>query len=285
MPELPEVETVRRKLKPLLRKVAGSFWDNWPRGLKTKYSGAKLSRDIHGRRILNISRHGKVVFVELSNNKGTGSKPERLLAFHLRMSGRLYIAHRREKTTAKESKHIHAIVMFTDGTELRFHDPRKFGLVWYGTPQDIKSYRYFSEIGPDALNLSFSEFKERLLSHKGMIKPLLLRQDFVAGVGNIVADETLWGAKIHPRESVERLDGAQVKSLYKSLIDVLHNGIKAGGTTLRDWKHPDNVSGGFQKYMKVYGRKGKTCPRCGNKIKRIVVGSRGTWICDRCQKL
>ncbi|MCL4405043.1 DNA-formamidopyrimidine glycosylase [Patescibacteria group bacterium] len=285
MPELPEVETVKRKLQPIARKVISSFWDNWPNGLKAAYSSKQISADMHGRRTLNISRHGKVVLIVLSSKKKGTARTERLLAFHLRMSGRLYLSRHGEKMSPRESKHVHAVILFTDGTELRFHDPRKFGLVWYGTPEQVKSYRYFTDIGPDALGLDFGTFRTRLLHHRGMIKPLLLRQDFIAGVGNIVADETLWASKIHPRKRVEQLSTAQIRLIYKSLQTVLRNGIMAGGTTLRDWKHPDNMEGQFQKHMKVYGRRGQVCPRCGKEIRRIVVGSRGTWICDRCQKL
>jgi formamidopyrimidine-DNA glycosylase len=284
MPELPEVETVRKKLQPLAGRTISSFWNDWPRGLKAAQNYKELSSDIKSRKVIVISRHGKVIFMELGGKNSKTDKIERSLAFHLRMSGRLYTARRGDKIPPKELKHIHATVAFTDGTELRFHDPRKFGLVWYGTPEKVRSYPYFSGIGPDALHLSLKEFRERLLAHGGMIKPLLLRQDFIAGVGNIVADETLWDSKIHPRNKVERLTASQTGSLHRSLMKTLRRGIKAGGATLRDWKNPDNKNGEFQKYMKVYGRKDEPCPRCGNRIKRIVVGGRGTWICTKCQR-
>ncbi len=284
MPELPEVETVKEKIKPLVGRTAGHFWSDWPRGFKSVHDDKSLSSDISGRKVLRISRHGKVVFMELGSKGRSPRDNGRLLAFHLRMSGRLHIARKEDKPDAKELKHIHAVISFTDGTELRFHDPRKFGLIWYGTPEEIKKYGYFSNIGPDALDIGFRDFKERLKSHSGMIKPLLLRQDFVAGIGNIIADETLWDAKIDPRTRIEKLTDRRIELVYRSLMTVLRRGIKAGGTTLRDWKHPDNKSGNFQKYMKVYGHKESPCPRCGNNIKRIVVGGRGTWICTKCQK-
>ncbi len=285
MPELPEVETVRRKLEPLTGRTVRSFWNNWPRGLKSKRDTQSISRDISGRKILRLRRHGKVLLIELGGRRSRSGDVERLLAFHLRMSGGLYMGLSQEKIPFKELKHIHTIVYFTDGRELRFHDPRKFGLVWYGTPKEVGGHRYFTEIGPDALNLNLREFKENMREHIGMVKPLLLRQDFVAGIGNIVADETLWGAKVHPRQRVEKLGDHQINAIYRSLINVLRRGIEAGGATLRDWKHPDNEEGKFQEYMKVYGRKGKPCPTCRTKIRRIVVGGRGTWICEKCQRL
>ncbi len=275
MPELPEVETVKTKLKPLIGKIASGFTSSWPRGLKIAKNAACVSRNIKGRKVSKIWRHGKALFVDFSG---------RLMVFHLRMSGRLYIAPKRN-VIDQENKHVRATVKFTDGTELRFNDPRKFGVIWYGSPEEIMKESYFSTLGPDARGLRYKKFEKRLRSHRGMVKPLLMRQNLFAGIGNIVADETLWEAGIHPKEPVERLKMADIKKLHSALKKVLERGIRAGGTTLRDWKHPDGTSGKFQDYVKVYGRKGGRCLRCGSRIQRIVVGNRGTWICPKCQKI
>jgi formamidopyrimidine-DNA glycosylase len=117
-----------------------------------------------------------------------------------------------------------------------------------------------------------------------MVKPALLRQDVLAGVGNIMADETLWRAEIHPRARLETLTDADLKRLWRALAVTTHSMLGAGGTSLRDWKHPDGKRGRFQERRRVYGKAGKPCPRCGTKLVRVVVGGRGTTICLRCQR-
>jgi len=278
MPELPEVEIVKEKLKPLVNKTASYFWNNWPRGLKVAKNAEYVSRDIAERRVIKVWRQGKALLIGLSSKNGKKADIERILAFHLRMSGRLGFNN-------EDLKHIHATVGFTDGSKLYFNDPRKFGVIWYSAPEEVMKENYFSKLGPDARGIKFKYFEERLREHRGMIKPLLLRQDFVAGIGNIVADETLWEAKIHPKKLIEGLNPANIKRLYLALQKVLERGIKSGGATLRDWKNPNGKSGNFQKYVKVYGRKGEACPRCDDRIERITAAGRGTWICPKCQKL
>jgi formamidopyrimidine-DNA glycosylase len=292
MPELPEVETVKEKLKPLKGKIASRFYSNWPQGLKITKNTGDVSRDIKDRKIVRIWRYGKVLFIGLSSKNQEDNNINRLLVFHLRMSGRLYIAHHKRRNNNNfadykhtDNKHVRAGVIFADGTELLFNDPRKFGTVWYGAPELIIADSYFSKLGPDARRINYQNFENRLRAHRGMIKPLLLKQSILAGVGNIVADETLWESKIHPRKPVLKLKAADVKKLHRALQKIIERGIRAGGATLKDWKRPDGTAGEFIKYMKVYGRKGKSCSRCGTKIQRIVVGGRGTWICPKCQKL
>ncbi len=292
MPELPEVETVKEKLRPLKGRVAESFYSRWPRGLKIAKNAATVSRDIKGRMILGLRRLGKALLIALGGKQGE-KRTKRLLAFHLRMSGRLNFADNKQRGIGyqrTDNKHIRAGVKFKDGSELYFNDPRKFGVIWYGKPEEVMNENYFSKLGFDARGISLREFKSRLFGHRGlrprsgMIKPLLMRQDLLAGIGNIVADETLWEAKIHPKRSIKELRTTDIKNLHRALQKVLERGIKAGGATLRDWKHPDGTQGEFKRYMKVYGRKGEPCLRCRTKIRRIVVGGRGTWICIKCQK-
>lgn len=271
MPELPEVETTAKKLQPIVGKTIARFATDWPRGIKVS-EPSFIAKDIIGRRILSISRRGKAVIIALSGGY--------MLAFHQRMSGRLLVCSKRRE----EKKHIHAEIAFTDGTMLYFHDPRKFGVIWYGKEDEVMRDAYFARLGADALTVPLGEFKRRLLTKKGMLKPTLLRQDVFAGIGNIVADETLWEARLHPERKITSLSESEIKKLFSALKKVLRRGIRAQGTTLRDWAHPDGARGGFQEYFRVYGRKNLPCPRCGTKIKRIVVGGRGTWICTSCQK-
>lgn len=272
MPELPEAEITKRKLALLIRKTVSNFSSDWPRGLRVARSTRDINRDIRGRRVRGIDRHGKVIFLDLG---------ERVIAFHQRMSGRLMIAPRDTKPT----KHVHHILAFSDGSALWFHDPRKFGVVWYGKPEEVKKEPYHLTLGPDGLAITLPDFKARLREHRGMIKPLLLRQSIVAGIGNIIADETLWEAQVNPKRHVRTLKDTDLNRLFRAMKNVFDRGIKAEGSTLRDWTHPDGKSGKFQKYFRVYGRGGEKCPRSKTLIKRIVVGGRGTWICPKCQKL
>lgn len=272
MPELPEAEITKRKLTPLIGKTVASFYCDWPRGLRVTTSPQKMAADIRGRKILGLDRHGKVIILSLG---------ERVIAFHQRMSGRLMIAPR----NVKPGKFVHHRLTFSDGSALWFLDPRKFGIIWYGKPDDVKKDPYHRKLGPDGLLITISDFKARLRKHRGMIKPLLLRQDVVAGIGNIVADEMLWESRINPKQHLEALKNADLSRLFRAMKNVFSRGIRAQGSSLRDWSHPDGESGKFQKYFRVYGRGGEKCPRCRTPIKRILTGGRGTWLCPRCQRV
>jgi len=287
MPELPEVEITKRKLEPLKGRRIKGFWSDWPRGLRITGSVKKIDKDIKGRKILSGGRYGKAIVFELEKRKGD-KKGEKILAFHQRMSGSLLIRSKVDSQKAKvdgQKDYVHAKVLFEDRTELWFKDPRKFGVIWYGKPTKVWNDNYFKCLGPDALDIAFKDFWDRLTSHRGMIKPLLLRQDFIAGVGNIVADETLWEARIHPTTAITSLSKKAMRELFWALKKVLRRAIKAQGTTIQFWAQPDGEAGQFQEYFRVYGRRNKLCVQCKGKIIRIVVGSRGTWICPGCQKL
>ncbi len=266
MPELPEVEITTRKLQPLIGKAIKSFWND----------REVTARDITGRKVLRIKRLGKAIIFELSGN--------RILAFHQRMSGKLLILNKSDNRQTCLTRHIHARVGFNDDSKLLFHDPRKFGVVWYGQREKVFTDKYFTGLGPDALGITQSDFVLRMKDYRGGIKALLLNQHFLAGVGNIVADETLWQTKIHPQSKVEDINLAARGVLHSSLQAVLERSIKAQGTTLRDWGHPDGKQGGFQNHLKVYGRAGKPCHRCGKNIQRITCAGRGTAFCPKCQQ-
>jgi formamidopyrimidine-DNA glycosylase len=276
MPELPEVEITTRKLKPLLlgRKIL-DFSTDWPYGLRgLRYKEAAY--DIKGRKVLSLARLGKVIVIYLSGN--------RLLAIHQKMSGKVLILPR-----GFNDKHIHYrfLLSATKGgrkEELVLHDVRKFAVVWYGTRKEILREKFFVKLGRDPLKLSFVEFKRILLAHKGILKPLLLRQDIFAGIGNIVADESLWKARLHPRYRVQMLKTDELRRLYIALLYILKKSIALGGTTMRNWRHPDLAAGGYYEKRYVYGREGLPCRRCGEVIRREVVGSRGTYLCVWCQK-
>lgn len=281
MPELPEAEITKKKLELLEGKVIVGFWSDWPKGLRVSKDAVLINKDIKGRKVLKIRRHGKAIFLDLG-----GSRP-RLLALHQRMSGRLTIANHKSRTINRDNraKHTHNKLFFKDGSELWFSDPRKFGVIWYGWPGNVMSDSYFAALGPDMLSLSVEEFKNRLRKRRGMIKPVLLSQNVVAGIGNIIADESLWRSRIHPRRMAVSLSNWEINKLHGSIKKTIVLGIKAGGTSMRDWRHPDGKKGRFQEKFKVYGRKGGLCPRCKKgRVRRILVGGRGSWICIFCQR-
>lgn len=270
MPELPEVEITCRKLVPLLEgRRFLNFWTDWPRGLRVS-SALHVKKDITGKSVEKIERLGKAIMLHLSRG--------RALAFHQKMSGKVMVLPPRV-----ESRHIHFRFLLSGGKELVLKDPRKFGRVWYGPAAEVLADAYFRSLGLDALTMSLPGFTKALFRRRGMIKPFLLRQDVVAGIGNIVADEALWYAGLHPRRGVHTLSAREVKQLYRSLKKVLRASIRLGGSTMRDWLHPDAKRGGYFAARAVYRRKGEKCARCAGLILRMVVGSRGTFVCISCQ--
>jgi len=274
MPELPEVQTVVNDLKAAgfegaVITHAKIFWPRTICGL----SAATFQRRIKGLTIDRIRRRGKFVVFDF---RGEGH-----LLIHLRMSGRLLV----KASGSPRLKHEHVVLDFNDQRQLRFHDTRKFGrfyLVKDAAP-------ILGRLGPEPLDPSFraAEFADMLKNHGRMIKPLLLDQSFIAGLGNIYVDEALWDAHIHPQKIAAELDALETKSLYHAIRKVLRRGLKNLGTTLGSGQ-PNFYSiaghnGRNRDQLKVFRRTGCACPRCRTKIRRIVVGQRSTHICERCQ--
>jgi formamidopyrimidine-DNA glycosylase len=270
MPELPEVEVTTRKLRPLLKgkRILG-FWTDWPKGMNVP-GGISVLSDIKGRKIKSLKRRGKTILIYLSGG--------RLLAFHQKMSGKVLVLPQNFK-----DKHIHFRFKLRGGKELVLHDVRKFGRVWYGKETEVLAEKFFAKLGKEPLDISQGEFIKMVSWHKGMIKPLLLRQDIFSGIGNIVADESLWKAKIHPAAKIKELSQNELKRLFSAIQFVLKKSIRLGGSTMRDWLHPDGTQGKYYENRYVYARKDQPCPRCKTKIRKIIVGSRGTYFCPKCQ--
>lgn len=302
MPELAEVEISRQKLLPLVRgRRMLDFWTDWPRGFRVADSVKRIADSMRGRKTLDVARRGKVLFFKLSG------KPERMLAIHLRMSGRLEVAHssasaKRERLRMRHPEPrvrsgrgippqeqvaetwVHFRWRLSGNRELRFIDPRKFGLVWYGSPEELARDPYLGRLGADVRSLTPQRFLVVLSSGAGMVKPFLLRQDKFSGIGNIIADESLWRAGIHPETRIANLDARTVNALHRSIQHTIRAMLASGGTSIRTWRHPDGAAGRFQERRLVYGKAGKPCRRCKAKLIRIVVGGRGTTICPQCQR-
>ena len=266
MPELPEVETIANNIRPaLVGKIILDSDLRWERTLATP-SAAKFKRNVRDQEIQDISRRAKFLVLQLS---------KQYLIFHLRMSGDL-LAIIGGYTPAK---HDRLILDLSDNTKLIFHDPRKFGRAWLvSDPGDV-----LGSLGPEPLGPNFTSMwlHDNLQKHKRQLKPLLLDQTFIAGVGNIYADESLHMAKLHPRMRSDQVSAEQAEVLWQAVRAVLEEGIRRNGASI-DWVYR---GGEFQNHFRVYGRGGKPCPVCGTIIERITVGQRSTHFCHSCQVL
>ncbi|MBN1931010.1 MAG: DNA-formamidopyrimidine glycosylase [Desulfobacterales bacterium] len=276
MPELPEVQTIVNDLKSadLIGATitrARIFWPRIISGLEPHL----FCKRIKNRILANVWRRAKYIIFDFSQGGH--------LLIHLRMSGRLHLA----ESNQNRSKHDHVILNFEDQRQLRFHDTRKFGRFYL-----VDNFEaVVGHLGPEPLDPAFNAnfLTERLRSRKRLLKPLLLDQTFIAGLGNIYVDEALWEAGIHPRRISNSLLKPEIKALHKAITKVLKRGLKNFGTTLGNGKpnfHSIRLSRGYnQNELMVFRRSNLPCPRCNTTIERILVGQRGTHICPACQKI
>jgi len=264
MPELPEVETIARKLKPeLVGKTILEADLRWPRTLAYP-SARKFKQQIKGQKILRVGRRAKYLDFSLSGFD---------LLIHLRMSGDLFI----KEGKIKPEKHDRLILKLTGDKTLVFNDTRKFGRIWLtANPENV-----LGKLGPEPLSGDFTpQWLHAALHNKHrQLKPLLLDQTFLAGLGNIYTDEALHIARLHPLAVSDSITANQARALQDAVRKVLEEGIRRNGASI-DWVYR---GGEFQNHFRVYDRKGKPCPVCGTKIERIVVGQRSTHYCPKCQ--
>ncbi|MGH9469789.1 MAG: bifunctional DNA-formamidopyrimidine glycosylase/DNA-(apurinic or apyrimidinic site) lyase [Terriglobia bacterium] len=272
MPELPEVETVRRGLeRRVLGRTISAVELIRPAMMRGGTSGG-----IQGCRISRLRRKGKVLELGLSR---ADSRVSACLLVRLGMTGQLVV-------TAREAPllpHTHARISLDDcGEELRYRDPRRFGILRFCTPQQAE--RVFQSLGPDALEITREEFERRLQGRRGAIKGWLLNQQSLAGLGNIYADEALFEARIHPRAAACSISKARARALHGAVQEVLRRAIDCQGTSFRDYIDIEGRPGNFGARLLVYGRENQPCPRCGSTIRRIVVCSRSSHFCPHCQR-
>lgn len=264
MPELPEVETFARQLKSaLVGKKIIAVDLRWNRTL-AEPSPKKFKEQIQGQRIMGVGRRAKFLIIQLTDYS---------LLIHLRMSGDLLV---RDSTIAP-NRHDRLIIKLSGNRSLVFNDTRKFGRVWF--TKDAEAV--LGKLGPEPFSRGFTpEWLYRALKHrKRQLKPLLLDQTFIAGLGNIYTDEALHIAKLHPLAVSNSMTNKQVAALHAAIRKVLKEGIRRNGASI-DWVYR---GGEFQHFFRVYDREGQPCPVCGTEIRRIVVGQRGTHICPQCQ--
>lgn len=274
MPELPEVETVVRVLRPALvgREIA-DVWSDWPRALEPGLR--TMRRMLVGRCIKSLSRRGKYIVIGLGA-PGTSGSGELTLLIHLRMSGRLVVASS-PSSRPRDTTHVHWRLQFSGGDCLLFDDARKFGrVIVTRNPAKI-----LEKLGPEPLSAEFTEARlaERIGGLSRRVKPALLDQSIIAGLGNIYTDEALHRAGLHPLRRCDSLHDAECARLHHAIREVLEVGIHNHGASI-DWVYP---GGSMQEQFLVYGRTGEPCRACATAITRTVVGQRGTHYCPKCQ--
>jgi formamidopyrimidine-DNA glycosylase len=289
MPELPEVETVRIGLSGLLpgRTVSAVDYD-WPRSFPN--AREDVNEFLVGASVVIVARRAKVLLIELSSKYS--------LVIHLKMTGQLVFrspeanfgaGHPNSSLVGElPDKSTRVTVEFEDGSRLFFNDQRKFGWMRLMPTAEVANLDFFKKVGPEPLGADFTwqDFRERLLRRKNTnIKAALLDQTVVAGVGNIYADESLWGAKLHPTTRVGDVTPQKFKALYRALVDVLRLSIEKGGSTDRNYVNAEGKSGSYLTFANVFRREGKPCLRCGTTIVKTRVAGRGTHLCPHCQKL
>lgn len=276
MPELPEVETVRKGLAQLItgKTIAQVtiFWENivttsWP--LST-WCEQLASKTIHA-----VNRRGKYLVFDLG---------EWALLSHLRMEGKFHY-YPPTQLPKNRAKHVHAVFTFSDKSQLHYEDIRKFGRFELVETHALPQHWQHKQLGPEPTEADFdvAHFWRGLSRIQRAIKPALLDQKLVVGLGNIYVDEVLFRANIHPQTPAKNLQEAQIKALHQAIIEVLHQAVEAGGSTIRTYKNSLGEAGSFQVNLWVYGRKDEPCVRCGTPITKIQLGGRGTHFCKECQ--
>ncbi len=273
MPELPEIETIRRELETLVcGKTFAEPVLHMPSTIESP-AAEEFSARLTGRSIERLTRRGKYLVINLDRG---------ILVVHLRMTGNLFFA---ASGQAKEERFLRVSLPFTDGSALHFSDMRRFGRLWLAADDKELQEKILHRTGPDLLNeVDLEKFLELLgKRERSRLKALLLDQGFAAGMGNIYTDECLFRCGLHPRRQVSTLNRSEAEELYAAVQSVLADGIEYGGTTFRDYRNASGALGDFQSKLAVYGRKGETC-RCGTEIEKTKEAGRGTYYCPTCQK-
>jgi len=289
MPELPEVETVRRGLeRTIVGKTVQSVTVRVPKLFTNPQH--EIDRVLVGATVQSVERRAKVLLVHLANGW--------VLAIHLKMTGQVivigpqtthsFVGGHPEKAYEQvlPHKHTHVIIGFSDDSTLYFNDLRKFGWLKLVDPTQVDTFIHAFHHGPEPLEDQFTleYFTEGLHKRAITVKQLLLDQSFIAGVGNIYADEALFQAKIVPTRTANTVTKTEATRLFAAIHDVLNAGITYGGTSMNSYRNVEGTQGGMRQHLKVYGREGKACLVCGTAILRTKIGQRSSHYCPRCQR-
>jgi formamidopyrimidine-DNA glycosylase len=275
MPELPEVETIRRQLAPALEgrrveraEVLDARWSE-------PAAPSAVADAVEGRVVLSVGRRGKYFDVELDG--------EVHLVMHLRMTGNLLLVPAGDDG---EQPYVRVRLGLDDGSTVLFADPRRFGTGLVLLGDDARDEYFSARLGVEPLSADFTPEALRTLAkgRRSPVKAFLLSQERIAGVGNIYADEALFRARVHPLRPVGTLRRPQLEALHEAVVESLEAGIDARGASIDDFRHTDGARGSFQDRFLVHRREGEPCPRCGTGIVKLRAAGRGTYICPRCQR-
>ncbi len=289
MPELPEVETIKTGLSKLLPGLKITKVDfDWPKSFPN--ANSDIEEFLIGAKIGKVNRRAKVLLIELDSKYS--------LIIHLKMTGQLIYRSRNESFGAGHptdsligelpDRSTRVTFELDNGAKLFFNDQRKFGWIRLIPTVEVPSIDFFKKVGPEPLEVNFTakDLFERLQRRKNTsIKAALLDQSVVAGIGNIYADESLWGAKIHPATLVKNVSRQKVNKLLYELKYVLNLSIQRGGSTDKNYVNHEGKKGSYLSFARVFRREGQPCPRCGTTIIKTRVAGRGTHLCPKCQKL
>lgn len=285
MPELPEVETIVRELKKTLPGLRlRDAWADWPKTLRQAGGLEHFKKEIKDKKILTVRRRAKFIVMDIEGKK--------TIFIHQKISGHLMygkwkITDGKWKSAIPgplrddpKNQHIRFILNLSNGYQLALGDLRRFGKVILVDDEKVNDLKEMRELGPEPLEILFPEFKKLFLKKKGRIKQVLMDPRFVVGIGNIYADEILWRVNLHPASRVENLDDKDVKSIYKTMKEVLKLAIKNKGSSMDDYRIPSGKKGNFQNLHKAYHRTGEACAKKdGGIIERMVIAGRSAHFC------
>ncbi len=272
MPEIAEVETVRNTLKMrILNKKIVNVNIIYPNIIESDKD--EFKKVLIGNEFVDILRKGKWLIFELHNH---------YLLSHLRMEGKYFIKDSSEEIV----KHEHIIISFNDNTDLRYHDTRKFGRMKLIKKEDLASTKEIQKQGLEPMDKELTKeyLHEKFMGKRGPIKTTLLDQEIISGLGNIYADEVLFASNIHPLRDTSSITIHECQKIIDSSKKIIEKAIEMGGTTIKSYTSSLGVIGHYQDYLKVHKKEGQSCPICGTIIKRIKVGGRSTYYCEKCQK-
>lgn len=275
MPELPEVETVTRTLRELVQgKQIERVQVYLPRIIQRPADIEQFCDALVGHTIIDVTRRGKFIRILLDGL---------VLVSHLRMEGRYGVYEQHEEL----EKHTHVVFTFTDGTQLRYKDVRQFGTMHLFSEGEDLNELPLKKLGVEPLSEQFTAkvLREKLQHRQSKIKPLLLNQELIVGLGNIYVDEALFAARIHPERSPSSLSKSEWNKLHKAIVETLTSAVEAGGSSIKSYVNGQGEMGMFQQQLLAYGRENQPCSGCGTLLTKFVVGGRGTHICPKCQKM
>jgi len=291
MPELPEVETTVNGLnKKVLNRTFVDIWSDWKKLIKKPNNFEKFKKELKGKKVKKVWRRAKNIIFDLSSDysllihqKMTGH----ILVGGWKLENRIWKPIKNGPLSEKINLYIHLLFKLDNGEMIALSDVRKFAKAELWKTKDLLNSKEFMGLGPEPLekDFSFKKFQNLFKGKKGKVKQIIMKPEFIAGIGNIYASEALWWAKIHPGKDISKLNEKELKSLYNSIRKVLTKGIKLGGDSFSDYRNVEGKKGDFEDESRVYQKENEKCVRCKTLIEKIIIGGRSSFFCPHCQTL